>query len=188
MKEIPFPFQLGISFGRRTGDMEAIFGCFDNYEQARGAVELLLEHRFREETMNVIAADYVIRDRFRGKLNRVNTMGSGLGPGLDRLMAGEQPLNTSDAGSIYAAGDEATTLAKTASLAASRLAGLAAALESFGMPREIAMDCVRIIKGGGVLFWLKADDDRVPDGANILRGHKARHVASYGRERLPGLA
>jgi hypothetical protein len=169
-------------------DMEAIFGCFDNYEQARSAVELLIEHRFREETMNVLAADYVVRDRFRGSLDRVHTMAKELGPGLDRLMIGEQPLGTSDAGNVVAVGDEATTMAKSASLSESRLEGLTGALEDMGMPREIAADCVRIIKGGGVLFWLKADDERVPDGANILREHKARYVASYGRERLPGIA
>jgi hypothetical protein len=167
--------------------MEAIFGCFNVYEEARGAVQLLIEHRFREEAMNAIAADYVIRDRFRGRLDRVHTMTAELESGLDRLLTREKPLSVSDAGDIYAAGDEATTLARAASLAESRLGGLAAALENFGMPREIAMDCVRIIKGGGVLFWLKAADDRVADAANILREHKASHVASYGRERQPGL-
>jgi hypothetical protein len=164
--------------------MEAVFGCFDNFEQARDTVELLIEHRFREESMNAIAADYVVKDRFRGRLDRMNTLAGGLKPGLDRLFAGERPIEISDAGIVFAAGDEATTLARAASMAESRLDGLAAALESLGMPKAIAADCLRIIKGGGVLFWLKADDRRVADAANILREHKARYVAGYAHERM----
>jgi hypothetical protein len=166
--------------------MEAIFGLFRTYEQARTAVALLLERRFRPESMNVIVQDSVVKDWLRGQLGRVNVLASELKPGLDRIMAGEQPLNIPDVGNVFAAGAGATTLAKTASLAESRSEGLEATLEAFGLPEEVATDCVADLKGGGVIFWVRSDDARAPDAAVILKEQKARHVGSYTREPLPG--
>jgi hypothetical protein len=156
--------------------MEAIFALFDDYEQAVAAVQLLVENRFRPEAMNVIVSDSVVRNRLRGKLDRRNVLASELGAGLDRLVAGEQPVNVPEVGSIYAAGAEATTLAKAASLAT--------ALANFGLPGRVIEESIGSIRGGGVLLWVKTDEARIPEAANILRIHKARHVGHYAADRL----
>ncbi|MEJ2032255.1 MAG: hypothetical protein P8Y63_04295 [Deltaproteobacteria bacterium] len=166
--------------------MEAIYGLFGNYEQARTAVALLLDHRFRPESMNVIVQDYVVKDWLRGQLGRVSVLASELKPGLDRIMVGERALNIPDVGQVFAAGAEATTLAKAASLAESRSEGLEATMMDFGLPEEVAADSVAGLRGGGVIFWVKSDDARAPDAAVILKEHKARHVGNYTRERQPG--
>ena len=165
--------------------MEAIFGLFSTYEQARAAVGLLLDRRFRPESMNVIVQDSVVKDWLHGQLGRRNVLATELKPGLDRLMAGQQPLNIPHVGSVFAAGAEATTLAKTASLAESRSEGLETTLQNFGFPEKIAADGLTDLKGGGVIFWVKSDDARAPDAAVILKEQKARHVGSYTRERQP---
>jgi hypothetical protein len=167
--------------------MEAIFGLFRTYEQARASVALLLDRRFRPESMNVIVQDYVVKDWLHGQLGRANVLATELKPGLDRIMAGQRPLNIPDVGQVFAAGAEATTLARTASLAESRSEGLAATLRNFGLPEEISADCLTDLKGGGVIFWVKSDDARAPDAAVILKDNKARHVGSYSRERQPSI-
>lgn len=166
--------------------MEAIFGLFGAYDQARSAVGLLIEHRFRPESMNVIVQDYVVKDWLRGLLGRANVLATELKPGLDRIMAGERPVSIPDVGDVFAAGAEATTLARAASLAESRSEGLEETLKNFGLPEEVAADSVADLKGGGVIFWVKSDDARAPDAAVILKEHKARHVGSYAHERQPG--
>ncbi|MDA8164496.1 MAG: hypothetical protein M0017_05635 [Desulfobacteraceae bacterium] len=165
--------------------MEAIFGLFHTYEEAREAVSLLLDRRFRPESMNAIVQDYVVREWLRGRMGRANVLATELKPGLDRILAGQRPLDVPDAGSVLAAGAEATTIAKTASLAESRSEGLEPTLEHFGLPPEVAADCLAALKGGGVVFWVKTDDARAPDAAVILKEHKARHVGSYTREAQP---
>jgi hypothetical protein len=164
--------------------MEAIFGLFANYEQARAAIELLVEHRFRPENMNLLISESAVKDRFRGWLDLANALATELPPGLDRLLAGKQPLNIHDAGNIHAAGDEAVILAKTASIAESRSEGLVSTLVAFGLPKEVAEESRNTISGGGALFWLKTEETRTADAANILRDHEARHVASFAREGL----
>jgi hypothetical protein len=100
--------------------MKTIFGFFDDYQQASQAIDKLLEKDFDLGEMNVIVLQSVAKNNMTGGLNRVKVEKTAEVDGvevhgLERLLAGEQPVNISNLGQVYAGGDLATMLANTAS-------------------------------------------------------------------------
>jgi L-alanine-DL-glutamate epimerase-like enolase superfamily enzyme len=162
--------------------MRTIFACFQNYEDASAAVEELLQKHFEEGKMNAIVQDYVAKGHMDVNLSKVDVavtdkIGEKTARGLDQLIGGEKGVYIPDVGTVYAAGDTATIVAETAAKPGAADGGLKGALVDFRVPEDLAETYRAGIKGGGVLFWIRADDDRGSEAAEILRSHKAEHVS-----------
>ena len=159
--------------------MKTIFGFFDDYQQASQAIDKLLEKDFDLGEMNVIVLQSVAKNNMTGGLNRVKVEKTAEVDGvevhgLERLLAGEQPVNISNLGQVYAGGDLATMLANTASANA----GFKTALDDFDVPGVAAEAYRQGIMDNGLLFFLRTEDQRAAQAAMLLR-EEARQVASY---------
>lgn len=162
--------------------MRTIFACFRTYEDAGAAVEELLEKHFDVEEMNAIVQDYVAKGHRDVNLPEANVavtkkMGDKTARGLDQLIAGEKAVSIPDVGNVFAAGDLATTLAKTAATPGAAEGGIKGALIDFRVSKNFAEIYKTSIKGGGVLFWIRTSDARESEVVKILRNHKAEHVS-----------
>ncbi|MFN3325739.1 MAG: hypothetical protein ACK5AZ_19760 [Bryobacteraceae bacterium] len=163
--------------------MQTIFGMFADYDEAKAAVEELLERRFRLEEMNAIVQTWVWKSNTEADLNLAAVeVTPHLGPkvlhGLDRLIAGKQPRRFADAGEIYSAGEFATIVANTAE-SSRQPDALRAALIDFGVPERVASDYIDRLTRGGILIWLRCEDKRAAEAASVLQSRKGERVGSY---------
>jgi hypothetical protein len=165
--------------------MRTIFGLFNDYHQASAAVKTLLDREFPQEEMNVLVDEDTVKTHVEADLSKAGiekTKGGGnTTRGLDRMVTGTQPLRIHDAGRICSAGKLATVLARTASREEQRTIGSKGALVDFGVSPEEADIYVSGLRGGGVLFFLRVQDELAPEAANVLREQGAVHVHSYAR-------
>ncbi|MGA1874161.1 MAG: hypothetical protein ACMUIA_00980 [bacterium] len=82
---------------------------------------------------------------------------------------------------VYASGEIATILARTASIQGAAGSGLKMALMDLSMPEGVAEAGRAGIEAGGVLLWLHTSDERAMEAANVLSSHKGAYVSSYTR-------
>jgi hypothetical protein len=165
----------------RRNEMQSVFSLFETYEDCAEAVDELIEEGFDEAEMNVIADEEVAKthldiDPGRADVEATDELGEEA-KGLDILLGVEQPVVLPGLDDVYAAGDVATVLVKTA--ASPDTGGLVSALVEFGVSQPIAHAYVEAMEDGGLLFWLRTGDDRASEGAEILREHNGLHVTSH---------
>jgi len=161
--------------------MQSVFSLFEAYEDCEEALDDLVDRGFDEEEINVIVDEEVTKTHLDIDLDRVDVKATDeLGEevkGLDILLGVEQPVVVPGLGDVYAAGDVATVLVKTA--AGPDTGGLVGALVEFGVSQPMAHAYVEAMEDGGLLFWLRTSDNRASEGAEILREHNGLHVTSY---------
>jgi len=161
--------------------VRSVFALFERYEDCEEALGELLEQGFEEQEMNVIVDQEVAKTNLDVSLQQVDVKATDeLGErrtGLDILLGTEQPVDVPRLGAVYAAGDLATILVKTA--AAPDTGGLEEALMDFSVSRPIADAYAEGILADGLLFWIRTDDERASEAGEILREHNGVHVASY---------
>lgn len=163
--------------------MRTIFALFDGYPKARQAVEELRERGFRVEEMNAIIHAEVARGAMDLNLRTADVRASeDLGErtlrGLDRLLATEQPVPLPPVGDVLAAGELANFVVAAAG-APDAEGGFTAALVDFGVPREVAEVYQDGVASGGLLFWMRTDDERASEAREILQRHHASRVGAH---------
>mgnify|MGYP006288951789 CR=1 FL=1 len=97
--------------------------------------------------------------------------------GLDIILGAERPMEVHPLGNIYAAGEIATILANAA--AAPDTTGIEQMLEEFGVPSSKVGVYVETVATGGLIFWIRVDDDRASEARAILRKHNGFDIVSY---------
>ena len=163
---------------------KSIFALFDDYGDAETAIAGLIEHDFSEEEMNVLVREQLAKERREVNLHEVDVkktddVGEVAVRGLPRLLGGEQPVHLPGVGNVLAAGNLATLVARTASASGAAAEGLKEALVEMNLPEDRALSFREAIEKGGVLFWIRADEERAPAAAGVLRKENGRHVADY---------
>lgn len=163
--------------------METIFALFADYASAREAVEELRERGFRVEEMNAIIYAEVARGAMdvnprTADVRASKALGERTLRGLDRLLATEQPVPLPPVGDVLAAG-ELANLVVAAAGAPDAEGGLTAALVDFGVPREAAGAYQRGVVDGGLLFWIRTDDERAGEAREIIQRHHASRVGAH---------
>ena len=162
--------------------MKSVFSLFESYENCEEAVDELLAEGFDEEELNVIVDQEVAKSHLDVDLERIDVeateeLGEGM-EGLEVLLGVEQPVQMPRVGEVYAAGQLATILAKTA--AAPDTGGLREALIDFDVAETVASAYEEAVLDGALLFWVRTPDAHASKAAEILRDGGGRHVTSYG--------
>ncbi|HEX6383789.1 MAG TPA: hypothetical protein VF177_03885 [Anaerolineae bacterium] len=165
--------------------MQTVFAMFDNYEDARAAVNTLLARYFDEEEINAMAQVQIAKERIEANLETIDVevtdeVGRKTVRGLDAMLGRQQPVQITDVGNVYAAGSLATLLARTASAPDAADGGLKGALMDFNVGEETAGTYRQGIRDGGFLVWVRTDDDRASKAASILRNQKGQRVITVG--------
>lgn len=166
--------------------MKTVFAAFSAWEDARAADDDLLNRGFPEEETNAIAQEDVAKEHMELRMKRVNpepteTVSRVNVYGLDRLLAGEHPIRTPDAGNVFAGGVLATEIAKVGAIGGPT-SGLQGSLVDFDIPPDVAGAYVDTIKGGGVLLFLRTADERAPEAGEVMRARKGMYIGAYPRQ------
>jgi hypothetical protein len=164
--------------------VKTIFGLFVNFEDAEQAVDSLLEDDFVEEEMNVIVQEMVAKEELDVSLEKANVavteeVGEKTAHGLDAILAGQQTLRLPEVEDVYAAGEMATIMAKTAAAPGASAEEFRAVLHEFGVPDELSGRYTEGISGGGLLLWIRSNDDRAAKAADLLRENHGAHVDAF---------
>ncbi|MGD8466476.1 MAG: hypothetical protein PVI09_21690 [Anaerolineae bacterium] len=164
--------------------MKTIFWLFEDYEQARTAVSVLLDKGLTEGNMNAIIGEEIAKRAMeinweKAPVQVTDEVGRQTLQGLDRLLAGEQPVQLPGVGEVYAAGELATIVAKTASSTRGTDGGLRSALADFQVSSDKA-DAFRTgVMEGGLLFWVRVDDAKAPQALDVLQEYAPLEEAGH---------
>jgi hypothetical protein len=156
--------------------VRTIFALFDGYAEARVAVEELRNQGFRVDAMNAI----ILADVGRGAMdvNASEALGGRTLHGLDRMLATEHPVHLPPVGAVLAAGELANFIVASAGSPDAE-AGLVPALVDFGIPQDTAEAYQRGLIDGGLLFWIRAEDERASEVRGIVQQRHASRVVAY---------
>ena len=155
--------------------MRTIFALFEGYGEAKRAVDELVSKGFDPGDLNLIVQEPAARKNIdAGKGDRPD---EGQMTPIDRLIAGQRPTVVPDVGNVVAAGNAATTMVETAS-AGSSPSSLRDALIGFDVPDEMAGFYRDGVCDGGVLLWMRTDDARAPELANVFSSTKGEEMVN----------
>jgi hypothetical protein len=153
--------------------MKTMFWLFDTYEAAKAALDKLMEAGFATGNMNIVVREQDAKDSMDLNWEKTNvrvtdSVGEQTLEGLDRLLGGQQPVPVPKVGSVFAAGEMATVLIKTATSSQTGSVGLQQALISLNVPEQRAKRYVEGLKQGHWLFWIRAEDERASEVRSLL--------------------
>jgi hypothetical protein len=154
---------------------KVVVGLYDRIEDARDAVEALVNSGFRREDISLVASDasgdyqrYTTTDQGEDVADSAAT-GAGIGAvigGLGGLLVGLGALAIPGIGPVLAAGPLVSALAGAGIGAAA--GGLLGALVDLGIPEDQARVYSEGVQRGGTLVTLAASDDRAKDAVDIM--------------------
>jgi hypothetical protein len=164
--------------------MKTMFWLFDRYEHVESAVDRLVEEGFNVEDMNVLLQEEVAKEALDVDLEKVKVevtqdVGDRTVHGLTRLLGGEQAVEIPGIGDVFASGELATVLAKTAANPGAVNGGLQAALDDFSLPGDFAHNVCTGLEGGKALLFLRTPDERAPMVASLMADQEGPPIASY---------
>jgi uncharacterized membrane protein len=152
---------------------------YDRIEDARDAVQELIDHGFSREDISLVAADE------RGKIQETTATdmgdedvasgaatGAGIGAvlgGLGGLLVGLGALAIPGIGPVLAAGPLVAALAGAGIGAAA--GGLVGALADLGIPDEQAEKYAEGVRRGGTLVTVSASEDMAGQAVSIMNSH-----------------
>ena len=163
--------------------MRTTFALFTKYSDAKQAVDELLDKNFKKETINVIAQKSAVESNWDVNERTINVdvtnkIGEKKVGGLEEMLGHRQPIQTNTEGELYAAGEIAKVLAGTLSAPGTVEGGMQGALVDFGVSEDPASELAEGIRGGGLLVFVRTEDERASQATDVLNEQKARHVAT----------
>lgn len=162
--------------------MQTIFSVFPNFADADAAVHELQEQGVNRENINVLVHAQLAKSNLdevnlaRVHVDTTGAIGQQELSGLALLVLNERPVEVRGLGQVYAAGQMATILAN--STVASNQTGedVESILVTYGVPAKIAAQYQTTVANGGVLLWVRNDDQRGGTVTEILQRHHGKQV------------
>ncbi|MFP4163416.1 MAG: hypothetical protein ACLFVE_05505 [Chitinispirillaceae bacterium] len=161
--------------------MKSIFAVFSQIDRAREAVDELIDDGYKQEQMNSVVQEAVGKsfldvNRQELKVEMTDALGGRRVRNLDALFGGQQGVFTPDAGRVLAAGPAATIMAKASAGTDTAAQGLEDALKTFAVPENTARTYQKKISSGGILFWMRVDDEKVYEAVSVIKNHQGSDV------------
>ena len=163
--------------------MQVIYALFERYTDAQESFEALRKQGYDQDAMNVVvqtkvAKEYIDLDMSRVAVNVTDAVGEKTVQGFAPFLAVQRPVPLPGTGDVYAAGDLATLLVKAATAYAPDSGALGTALKDL-VPANVADAFADGVNQGGVLFWLRVEDERAAGVGETLRRYHGKHVGNY---------
>lgn len=175
--------------------MRTTFALFQKYEDAKKVVDGLLDKNFKKDEINIIAQksaienawninertigvavtdkEVVYKDGANKDVAKQNVQG------LDAMLGRLQPIRTYSAGEIYASGEIAKIVAKTASVPGAAAGGLKGALVDLGVDEGPASKYDDGIRNGQLLVFVRSMDERSAEAKETLSESPAKHLGTF---------
>lgn len=157
--------------------MQTIFSGFDQFADADAVVQALLAANFPVEELNVLVDVQTAKsnldqvNRARVHVDVTDAIGEQVLSGLALLVGNKQPVAVQGLGQVYASGQLATILASSTTAGGQSGDNAQTILASYGVPVEKAAAYQKLVHTGGVLLWLRSEEQRVSTAAEIFRRH-----------------
>ncbi|MDG5815327.1 general stress protein [Chitinispirillales bacterium ANBcel5] len=164
--------------------MKTIFTVFKDISKAKEAIDRLNQSGFDKYQMNSIVQESTAKSHFdinrqEIKVEDSESLGGRKVQGFEKLFAGQQSLDTVDAGRILAAGQGGTILGKAATSAPIRkVDNLKKALIDFGIPEDTAQKYQEGVAKGKLLFWIRSEDTDSPKITNIVKDYQGEDLVT----------
>jgi hypothetical protein len=162
--------------------VQTIFGVFKDFAQADNAVHELQDKHFPKEALNVLVHEQAAKSNLdevnlaRVHVDATDTIGEKELSGLALLVLNERPVTVRGLGPVYAAGQMATILASSATTTDQGGEDAQSILTSYGVTDKTAETYCTTVAGGGVLLWVRSNDQQTSTASEILRRHNAQQV------------
>jgi hypothetical protein len=163
--------------------MRTIFALVNKYGEARKIVSDLLDKNFEKDDINVIAQKSAVESDWNVNLRTIRTdvseeFGRDDVEDLDAILGRYQPIQTQTAGELYATGEVARILARTVAAPGAVEGGLEGAFREFGIGKNSAQAFADGIQNGELLFFLRAEDERVAEVEQMLSEASTSHIST----------
>lgn len=157
--------------------MKTIFGLFEDYQAAAQAVDSLLEAGFEYEELNVLVTRNTAENwsHNNGPVQEADSADSA--SVLDEMIDRRQGLVIPETGAAYAAGPLANLIARTAIDSSGGGTGLEEALAAFNLNSSTARTYHTGLHAGGLLVFIRTEDERAAEAATLLRERKAKEIS-----------
>jgi hypothetical protein len=146
-----------------------VAGSFDMLRIARNVARELQDNGFRESEISVFASNVAADEALpadAGSHAATGAVTGGLVGGTAGLVVGVLSLVIPGLGPVVAAGPLVAAL--TGAGAGAVAGGLVGALTGQGVPEEHALYCAEIVRRGGALVTVRADEARAARAAEIM--------------------
>ncbi len=162
--------------------MKTVFSLFKDYQNAEEAVDRLLERGFDQEDMNVIMQEETADNEMdinqrTADVHKTAALGEQILFGLDKILAGRQPVATTEIGKVRAAGNIASMITRTAITPGTSME-FEEVLQDFGLKEADAQAYLKGLQEGDLLFFIRSDKERLEEVYNLLRQYKAEQISS----------
>jgi hypothetical protein len=164
----------------RVNRMKTIMCLFTDIDKARLATETLLLEGFEFKQINVVVQESVAKNKLfissqalKVEQNRSNYPLNG----IERLLGGRQAFPSPDAGPLLCAGPEATTFVNAARYKSDL--GLKFSLLGIQLPESIADYFRNGVKEGGLLFWIRVDDNKAGEVVKTMEYRNGLKIVSF---------
>jgi hypothetical protein len=157
--------------------MRTVFGLFLDYNDAVKTVDELYRQGFREEEIQILTEEAVIKEITDG--NRLIDQGNNLAG----MLAGRQGMPVSGVGSVVAVGPLTTIFTQSATQPTPIQGGLVGAFQSIGVPQDKAAVYTDGINQAGVVIAMRVENERAASAANVLRRFNGSEVSAYTANR-----
>ncbi|MHB0856205.1 MAG: hypothetical protein ACYC5M_01380 [Anaerolineae bacterium] len=163
--------------------VRSVIALFDELQDARLAVQSLIEAGFPREQTSFVARDVrekKVLKKARAANSPERAVRGAIG-GLADLLAGARSLDLGGIGPVVVAGPLAALLQTD-----TESASLARALQEMGIPEDQAEACAEGVRRDGVLVSVKTGSERASEATEILErygpANLAERVEEYRRE------
>ena len=157
--------------------MQTVFALIQKYDDAKKAVDRLMDKNIDKEDINILAQKIAVESAWDVNQRTIDVdstkaVGQKTVSGLDAMLGRQQPVKTNSAGELYAAGEMAEQIAKTASMPAGGN-GLKDALADFGLEDQAAEQLSDGVRAGELLVFVRSSDENSSLVSQILGGAEA---------------
>lgn len=184
--------------------MRTTFALYESYDQAKAAVDVLLNKDVDKQSINILAQKSAVESAWDVNERTIRADVSDELPvkehfaqeeqgnrrkaeddkqrnkdvdTLDGMLGRLQPIRTNLAGELLASGDVAKMLARTA--AAPGQAALKDTFKEFGIEDTTAEAYSEGIRNGQFLVFVRSQDEKSGEVKELLNGSKAKNVATF---------
>ncbi len=162
--------------------MQTVFSMFKGFMDADAAVRELQANGVKADATNVLVHAQTAKSNLddvnfaRAHVDASAAIGEQELSGLALLVANKQPVEVPGLGTAYVAGQMATILASSTATSNRTGDNVASVLVSYGVPAQTADQYTDTIKQGGVLLWVRSEDQLVGTISSILHRHNGQAV------------
>lgn len=166
--------------------MESVYSVFEGLNNARDALDRLIEAGVKQEEINVIVQEDVLK-RTTTDVRREGAQSEKQPPSrgkqsafLDRFLADRRPVRFPDQGRMYFAGSSIEEIAQIITTEPEGAQTITGILNKAEVPHDLVEYYADQIEHGDVFIWTKSSEVSAKQIREIMHEHKGAEMITVG--------